>query len=317
VTDGVPAAIEVRGLVKRYGAVEAVRGLDLAVREGEVFALLGPNGAGKTTTVEILEGHRERTSGEVSVLGVDPARGGRAFRERIGIVLQQTGVEPYLTVRESLELTAGWYRRPRDSGELLDIVGLTERARVPVRRLSGGQRRRLDLALALCGDPKLLFLDEPTTGFDPAARHGAWDLVRRLRGSGLTVLLTTHFMDEAEQLADRVAVIVDGRIVAEGAPRDLIGTALRGTRIRFRASADLRVPLPAGLDARQDDGNVEIRSTEPTRDLHRLTAWALEHDVEVLDLDVRAASLEDAYLSLTQRSEGEGVATNASGSASA
>jgi ABC-2 type transport system ATP-binding protein len=235
------AAIEVRGLRKSYGQLEAVRGIDLRIAAGEVFALLGPNGAGKTTTAEILEGHRTRSAGEVAVLGHDPARGERALRQRIGIVLQSTGVEEYLTVREVVALHGGYYPHPRDVDEVVGLVGLTEQADRRVRKLSGGQRRRLDLALALAGDPELLFLDEPTTGFDPSARRQAWDVLRDLTRLGKTIFLTTHFMDEAQLLADRVAVIANGSIVAEGTPRTIGGrdagqTTTRCRRTRRRAS---------------------------------------------------------------------------------
>ena len=215
-------AIEVRGLRKSYGKTEAVRGVDLRVSKGEVFALLGPNGAGKTTIVEILEGHRDRTAGEVSVLGYDPGRGERALKQRIGIVLQSTGVEPYLSVEEMIDLFRGYFPHPLPLDEILDAVGLSEQRRARVRRLSGGQQRRLDVAIGLAGDPELLFLDEPTSGFDPSARRSAWEMVRTLKSLGKTVVLTTHYMEEAETLADRVAIIGEGKIVAEGAVGQLL-----------------------------------------------------------------------------------------------
>ena len=219
------AAVEVRGLRKSYGSVQAVRGIDLRVEPGEVFALLGPNGAGKSTTVEILEGHRTRDGGEVTVLGHDPGRGGRALRERIGIVLQQTGVDVYLTVREVVEMVAGYYPAPRDVDEVIELAGLTEQRDRRIRQLSGGQKRRVDLAVALSGDPELLFLDEPTTGFDPSARRQAWETVKGLTALGKTIVLTTHFMDEAQALADRLAIIAEGRIIATGTAAELIGAA--------------------------------------------------------------------------------------------
>ena len=223
----VSAAIEIKGLSKAYGRNEAVRGIDLTVSEGEVFAFLGPNGAGKTTTVEILEGYRERSAGEIRVLGVDPARSDRAWRERIGIVLQECRVEPLLSVRETLELYAGYYESPREVDETIALVGLEGKAEARAGKLSGGQQRRLDVAMALIGDAELLFLDEPTTGFDPSARRQAWDVIASLRELGKTVFLTTHYMDEAQFLADRVAIIRAGQIVAEGAPNELGGRAER------------------------------------------------------------------------------------------
>ena len=294
-----PLAIEVRGLKKAYGPIEAVRGIDLSVRRGEVFALLGPNGAGKTTTVEILEGHRTRDAGEVSVLGHDPAHHETALRQQIGIVLQSTGVEEYLTVREEVELYAGYYPHPRDVAETIELVGLTEQRDRRVQKLSGGQRRRLDLAVALAGDPELLFLDEPTTGFDPSARRQAWETVRGLAALGKTIFLTTHFMDEAQALADRVAVMADGRIVADGTPNTIGARGERATLIRFRAPADR--PLPAGLPAagRRDDGTVELSTDEPTRTLHALTSWALDAGMTLDGLEVLRPSLEDVYLELT------------------
>ncbi|HVE68969.1 MAG TPA: ABC transporter ATP-binding protein [Solirubrobacteraceae bacterium] len=276
-------AIEVRGLVKRYGDVEAVRGVDFAVARGEVFGLLGPNGAGKTTTVEILEGHRERTAGEVSVLGHDPQRRERALRERVGIVLQSCGMYRHITVREAVAHWAGFYPRPRDVGEVLALAGLTEQAGTRTGRLSGGQLRRLDFALALVGDPELIFLDEPTTGFDPAARRQAWDTVRSLRDLGKTVLLTTHYLDEAQALADRVAIVKDGRILAQGAPGDL-GAGSTRYRIAYR----------------DGDGEAHEHVTDdPTALLHELTADALARGEQLEDLAVTRPSLEEVYLELT------------------
>jgi ABC-2 type transport system ATP-binding protein len=277
------AAIEVRGLVKRYGDVEAVRGLDFAVARGEVFGLLGPNGAGKTTTVEILEGHRERTAGDVSVLGHDPQRRERALRERVGIVLQSCGMYRHITVREAVAHWAGFYPRPRDVDEVIALAGLEEAADRRARTLSGGQQRRLDFALALVGDPELIFLDEPTVGFDPAARRAAWDTVRALRDLGKTVLLTTHYLDEAQALADRVAIVVDGQIVAEGPPGEL-GSGASTYRVSWR-------------DA---DGNRRERAThDPTPLLHELTGAALQRGEPVQELSVTRPSLEDVYLELT------------------
>ena len=290
-------AITVRGLRKRYGAVEAIAGIDLDVARGEVFALLGPNGAGKTTTVEILEGYRQRSAGEVRVLGHDPALGERAYRERIGIVLQSTGVEPYLTVQETVAMFGGYYPHPRPVAEVIEVVGLTEQRATPVRRLSGGQQRRLDVAVGLAGDPELLFLDEPTTGFDPGARRHAWELVRRLRALGKTVLLTTHYMDEARQLADRVAIIARGRLLVVGTPEALIA-ANPETAITFALPAGVMPPLELGA-ARDDAGHWRIASSEPTRDLYALTRWATEQALALDALDVRRPSLEDVYLQRT------------------
>ncbi len=291
------AVIEARGLRKRYGAVEAVRGIDLRIERGEVFALLGPNGAGKTTTVEILEGHRPRSAGDVRVLGFDPGQSATAFRERTGIVLQRTGLEPYLTVAETIEMFRGYYPRPLPLEDILAIVGLEEQRDQRVRRLSGGQQRRLDVAVGLAGDPELLFLDEPTTGFDPSARRGAWTMIRSLRDLGKTVLLTTHYLDEAEALADRVAIMVRGEIVKEGAPAALVASGADAV-IRFRAPP--RAPLPEGLDFREDgDGRVAARSADPTRDLNALTGWALAEGIALADLTVTRISLEDVFLQLT------------------
>ena len=276
-------AISVRGLRKAYGPLEAVRGVDFDIEEGEVFGLLGPNGAGKTTTVEILEGYRSRDAGEVSVLGHDPQRPGRDFRERIGVVLQQAQLWPNLTVRETHAAFAGYYARPRDVEEVIELVGLTEKRDARVKTLSGGQKRRLDLGVALVGDPDLVFLDEPTTGFDPAARRAAWEMIRSLRSLGKTVLLTTHYLDEAEQLADRVAVLREGRIVRIGTPRELT-TGGSEVEIRYRL----------------DGEEVLLRTSEPTRDLHRLTSEALARGEELDRLEVRRPTLEEVYLALME-----------------
>ena len=297
------AVIETRGLRKRYGAVEAVRGIDLRIERGEVFALLGPNGAGKTTTVEILEGHRMRSAGEARVLGFDPGRGETALRERTGIVLQRTGLEPYLTVAETIEMFRGYYPAPLPLEDILRVVGLEEQRGQRVRRLSGGQQRRLDVAVGLAGDPELLFLDEPTTGFDPSARRGAWAMIRNLRDLGKTVLLTTHYLDEAEALADRVAIMARGRIVTEGPPAALIASDAEAV-IRFRAPPG--AALPQGLDAREEsDGRLALRSADPVRDLHALTRWALAEGIALEDLTVSRLSLEDVFLRLTGEETGE------------
>jgi ABC-2 type transport system ATP-binding protein len=290
-------AVEVRDLRKSYGAVEAVRGIDLRVERGQVFALLGPNGAGKTTTVEILEGHRQRDAGEVRVLGRDPAGNARDLKERIGIVLQQTGVDEHLTVREVVEMVGGYYPRPRPASEVLELAGLADQADRRVRKLSGGQRRRVDFAVALAGNPELLFLDEPTTGFDPSARRQAWETLRELSGDGTTIFLTTHFMDEAHALADRLAIIADGRIVAEGTADELIRRAGRGTRIRFRLDDGAEPPTEVG--ASRVAGRWEIRAADPTSTLHRLTSWAVSGGGELHDLEVARDSLEDVYLAMT------------------
>jgi ABC-2 type transport system ATP-binding protein len=291
-------AIEVRGLRKSYGSVEAVRGIDLSVETGECVAVLGPNGAGKTTMVEILEGFRVRDAGEVAVLGVDPAHGGRRLRERIGIVLQECGVERFLTVAELVRLHAGYYPHPLDPDEVLELVGLGEKAASKVRTLSGGQQRRVDLALGLIGDPELIFLDEPTTGFDPTARRAAWSIVESLRALGKTVLLTTHYMDEAQNLADRVVVVARGRVVAEGAPDEIGGRSDAEAHVRFLlppgvAVADLPVPVEAEGEA------VVTRTADPTALLHTLTGWALERGLQLPSLTVSRPSLEDVYLELT------------------
>jgi ABC-2 type transport system ATP-binding protein len=292
-------AIEATGLRKTYGDLEAVAGIDLTVDVGEVFALLGPNGAGKTTAVEILEGYRERTAGEVRVLGHDPARRERALRARIGIVLQSTGVDPYLTVRETVDLYARYYPSPRDVDEVVELVGLTEKRDTRVIKLSGGQQRRLDVAIALAGDAELLFLDEPTTGFDPGARRHAWEIVRNLTALGKTVFLTTHYMDEAQYLADRVAVIARGRIVAEGPPATLGDRHLITSVIRFRPPLDGDLPAPIASTARRVADELELSVTDPTRVLHELTAWAVARGVELEGLVVSRPTLEDIYLELT------------------
>jgi ABC-2 type transport system ATP-binding protein len=290
-------AIEIADLRKSYGSIQAVDGIDLQVASGEVFALLGPNGAGKTTTVEILEGHRRRATGEVRVLGHDPGRAERSLRERIGIVLQTTGVDEYLTVREVVELYGGYYPSPRSADEVIELAGLGEQRNQRVQKLSGGQRRRVDFAVALAGDPELLFLDEPTTGFDPSARRQAWSTIRNLTRLGKTIFLTTHFMDEAQALADRVAVIVDGRIVAEGPPQTLGGRATESTIIRFSLPAGAE--LPDDFRARLDGGRYELATMSPTRLLHELTSWALSADLELVGLEVSRPTLEDVYLRLT------------------
>ena len=293
--------IEVRGLRKRYGALEAVRGVDLQIEHGEVFALLGPNGAGKTTTVEILEGHRARSGGEVRVLGYDPERNPVALKQRLGIVLQRTGLEPYLTVAETIDMFRGYYPQPLPLDDVLAVVGLEEQRDQRMRRLSGGQQRRLDVAVGLAGDPTLLFLDEPTTGFDPTARRGAWAMIRNLRTLGKTVLLTTHYLDEAEALADRVAIMVRGAIVAEGTPAGLVA-ADTGTIIRFRLPEGAALPEEFGRHE-TTAGHVEIRTPDPTRVLHALTDWAIAAGIALEGLTVRRSSLEDVFLRLTGEEE--------------
>jgi ABC-2 type transport system ATP-binding protein len=295
--------IDVRGLRKSYGDFEAVKGIDIHVDRGEVFALLGPNGAGKTTTAEILEGFRERTAGDVDVLGHDPARRELDLRRRIGIVLQSTGVDPYLTVRETVDLYAGYYPRPRSVDEVIDVVGLEEKRDVRVDKLSGGQQRRLDVAIGLAGDPELLFLDEPTTGFDPSARRHAWEMVKNLTALGKTVFLTTHFMDEAQYLASRVAVIARGEIVAEGPPSTIGGRDTMQTVIRFRPSDGAEGVPPLGQVA-TGDGTFEVHVDDPTIALHELTGWALEHRTRFDLFEVMQPTLEDVYLELTGGEQG-------------
>ena len=294
-------AISVNGLRKAYGTTEAVRGIDLEVSPGEVFAFLGPNGAGKTTTVEILEGYREPTSGRVSVLGRDPLQADRSWRERVGIVLQECRMEPKLTVRETLRMYAGYYREPRGVEATIELVGLSEKADERSERLSGGQQRRLDVGVALIGDAELLFLDEPTTGFDPSARRRFWEVIGGLRDLGKTVFLTTHYMDEAQALADRVAVIADGRIVGAGTPDELGGRGEAATEISFALPSGMEAELPAAVAGAIGAGNgrMLLRTAEPTTVLNDLTGWALERGIELAALEVRRPSLEDVYLELT------------------
>jgi ABC-2 type transport system ATP-binding protein len=297
------AVVSVRDLRKRYGSMEAVSGIDLQVRRGEIFAFLGPNGAGKTTTVEILEGFRERSSGEVNVLGVDPAHGDSDWRDRLGVVLQESAPEPGLSVRECLELYAGYYDAPRPIDETISLVGLDGKHEVRGEQLSGGQRRRLDVALALIGDPELIFLDEPTTGFDPSARRTAWDVVSGLRELGKTVFLTTHYMDEAEHLADRIAVIANGQIVATGTPQTLGGRDHMPATVRFTLPPGIHLAgLPEPLQPRCELHGAEtvtITTEAPLSDLGLLADWARTGAFDLPDLDVRRPSLEDVYLSLT------------------
>ena len=280
------SAISVQGLRKAYGRLEALAGVDFEIEAGEVFGLLGPNGAGKTTTVEILEGYRKRDAGDVLVLGHDPERAGRDFRERIGVVLQQAQLWANVTVREAHSIFAGYYARPRNVDEVIELVGLAEKRDARVKTLSGGQRRRLDLGVALVGDPDLVFLDEPTTGFDPAARRAAWEMIRSLRSLGKTVLLTTHYLDEAEQLADRVAVLRSGRIVRVGTPRELTSGGPE-VEIRYRRNGEELV----------------VRTAEPTRVLHELTSAAVARGEELERLEVRRPTLEEVYLALVEEDE--------------
>jgi ABC-2 type transport system ATP-binding protein len=290
--------IDVRGLRKAYGDIEAVRGIDLHVDRGEVFALLGPNGAGKTTTVEILEGYRDRSAGEVGVLGADPASGATDQKRRIGIVLQSTGVDPFLTVRETVEQYAGYYPAPRNVDEVVELVGLAEKRTTRVNKLSGGQQRRLDVAVALAGDPDLLFLDEPTTGFDPNARRNAWEIVKNLAAIGKTVFLTTHFMDEAQYLAHRVAVITQGEVVAEGTPDTIAGRDRMLARIRYRPPEGAPA-LPEWGQVSEPDGSFTLRAEDATKAAHEVAGWALERGFSFELFEVTLPSLEDVYLELT------------------
>ena len=292
-------AIHVSALERSYGDLTAVDGVSFDVARGEVFCLLGPNGAGKTTTTEILEGYRTLSAGEVTVLGHDPVKRERALKERVGIVLQSTGIDPFLTVTETIEMYAGYYPSRRPTDEVIEVVGLTEKRDTRVNKLSGGQQRRLDVAIALAGDPELLFLDEPTTGFDPNARRNAWEVVKNLVALGKTVFLTTHFMDEAQYLADRVVVIADGLIVAEGPPASIAGREQMQTRIRFRlpdGAAD-----PDDRVRRLADGTYELQveANETTKTVHDLTGWALDHGLELEALEITLPTLEDVYLRLT------------------
>jgi len=297
------AVVEVSGLVKTYGDVRAVRGVDFSIDEGEVFALLGPNGAGKSTTVEILEGHRIKTAGTVSVLGFDPGDSPREFREAIGIVLQETAIEPQLTVKEAIDIYGSVYPERRNTTELIEIVGLDEKTDARIKTLSGGQRRRLELALGIVGDPDLIFLDEPTTGFDPSARRQAWSIVQNLTSLGKTVLLTTHYMDEAQFLADRLAVIAGGEIVAEGTPASLGGRETAASAIMFNAQSVSLEGFPLDDVTVGANGGVTVRSLSPTRDVHTITGWALDRDLELSDLSVSRPSLEDVYLELIGEGE--------------
>ncbi|MBJ7353570.1 MAG: ABC transporter ATP-binding protein [Thermoleophilaceae bacterium] len=299
-------AIVIEGLRKSYEEFEAVKGVDLTVERGQVFAILGPNGAGKTTTVEILEGYRTRTSGKVSVLGVDPESPSRAWRERIGIVLQESEQVSLLTVRETLAMYAGYYSHPRDVEETIGMVGLSEKADARASRLSGGQKRRLDVGLALVGDPDLIFLDEPTTGFDPEARREAWDVIASMRDLGKTIVLTTHYMEEAQRLADQIVVFAGGEIVARGTPNEIGGREELPSRIEFTlptriAATDLPPEFRAAVGA---DGRVDLETPDPTRSVHELTAWALDVGVRLDDLTVARPTLEDIYLKLTRLENG-------------
>jgi ABC-2 type transport system ATP-binding protein len=290
--------IQVNGLTKSYGDVRAVAGIDLQVARGEVFAMLGPNGAGKTTTVEILEGYRRRDGGEVTVLGLDPGKQRGLLKAQIGIVLQSTGVDRYLTVAETIAMYSCYYPHPRPVDDVIDVVGLASKRNTRVVKLSGGQQRRLDVAIALAGDPELLFLDEPTTGFDPSARHEAWEVVKNLAALGKTVLLTTHYMDEAQHLADRVAVVADGRIVAEGAPATLGGRDATRARVSYHLPSGATPPADLGGPP-SPEGFVEFAPEDLTLGLHRLTGWALENSLSLSTLQILRPSLEDVYLQLT------------------
>jgi ABC-2 type transport system ATP-binding protein len=310
-------AVSVEHLRKRYGDIDAVKDVAFEVSQGEVFALLGPNGAGKTTTIEILEGFRKRDGGHVEVLGYDPAdpATSRQLRERLGVVLQELAVEPFLSVRQALTRNAGYYPHPRPVDEVLELVGLGAKADSRIKTLSGGQQRRLDLGLGIIGNPELLVLDEPTTGFDPTARREAWDLVRSMTGGGTTVILTTHYMDEAEALADRVAVINTGRIIAEGTPESLGGRDIGDVTIRFRLPPAAGLSeLPATVTATaavtvSDTGVVEIRTDKEIEVLARLTTWALHDQVDLIGLTVERLTLEDVYLRLTGYEDGSEVAS--------
>ena len=295
-------AISVRGLRKSYGEHEAVAGIDFEVAAGEVFGFLGPNGAGKTTTIEILEGYRERSDGEVSVLGIDPGAPTRAWRERVGLVLQECELDPLWTVQEAVSLFARFYSAPRSVGETIDLVGLGEKRDARIGTLSGGQKRRADVALGIVGDPDLIFLDEPTTGFDPTARREAWNMIEGLKALGKTVFLTTHYMDEAQHLADRVAILREGQIVAEGRTEEIAAAIGRSTVIGFALNGglgieDVRSTVSGAVSTSGDQ--VEIQSQQPQRDLYRLLALAEERGIELRELEVRRPNLEDVFLELT------------------
>jgi len=293
------AAIVVQDLRKSYGELAAVDGVSFTVERGEVFGLLGPNGAGKTTTIEILEGYRRRDSGEVSVLGFDPQTAGRALKRRVGMVLQELAGPPMLTVSELIEMYRGYYPAPRTTGEVIELVGLGEKANARVKTLSGGQQRRLDMALGLVGDPELIFLDEPTTGFDPSARRNAWEIVRSMRALGKTIVLTTHYMDEAQELADRICVMAHGRVVGEGTPRSLRGAAESHTRIRFTVPKSVPPDL-LPLAVTMHNGTAVFETATPTAALRDLTVWATGLGLELEGLEVVQPSLEDVYLQLTR-----------------
>ena len=291
-------AIKISNLRKAYGGKTVVDGVSLTVHSGEIFALLGPNGAGKTTTVEILEGHRSRDTGEVRVLGYDPARKEQAFKQRVGMVLQSTGIEPYLTVQETLNMFRGYYQAPMDLNDLIMLTELGDLKNRNVRKLSGGQQRKLDVAVALCGNPDVLFLDEPTTGFDPAARHRTWDMLTNLKQSGTTIFLTTHYMEEAEMLADQVAFIINGKIVEQGSVESLTRKG-HGTTITFHLPNSVAIPPTIAETEKRSDGEISILTDTPTKELASLTRWALETGTDLHDLQVRKASLEDVFFKLT------------------
>jgi ABC-2 type transport system ATP-binding protein len=296
------SAVSIKGLRKSYGDFDAVKQIDLEIPEGQVFAILGPNGAGKTTTVEILEGYRDRDAGEVSVLGVDPSKPDRAWRERIGIVLQESENTTLLSVRETLAMFAGYFKNPRGVDETIHMVGLAEKSDTRAGRLSGGQKRRLDVALALIGDPDLIFLDEPTTGFDPEARREAWKVIAGMRDLGKTILLTTHYMEEAQILADQIAVFAGGEIVAQGTPDEIGGRKSLPSRIEFSIPERLAVTdLPSEFRAAlTEDGTISLAADDATRKVHEITGWALDRGVSLEDLAVVRPSLEDVYLDLTR-----------------
>ncbi len=301
------AVIEAANLVKTYGEMHAVDGVSFSIDAGEVFALLGPNGAGKTTTVEILEGHRQATSGTVRVLGLEPDTGGRAFRERIGIVLQSTALEPDLKVHEVIDLYGEMYPNRMATDDVVGIVGLDAKVGEKIKILSGGQRRRLELALGIVGRPEVIFLDEPTTGFDPSARRQAWTVIDNLKSLGRTILLTTHYMDEAQNLADRVAVISSGKIIDIGTPDTLGGRQDEATLIRFSLPPDFDpsvLPLPVEQLVADDGGNVEVRTHDTNSVVHTITGWAIDNNVELTNLTVTRPSLEDVYLELTEADDG-------------